>query len=108
GDFGYLASASHFETDGYREHSAARRDVGNLKFTWRPIEGDKLTVVANSMNLPEAQDPLGLTRAQFDTDPRAVDPVALDFNTRKTVSQTQLGATYEYTLDARQRVSAMV
>lgn len=108
GAFGYAANLSHFETDGYREHSAARRDLGNLKLTWRPFEGDKLTVVANSVSLPEAQDPLGLTRAQYDTDPRSVDPVALSFNTRKRVDQTQLGATYEHAMAGNQRLQAMV
>ncbi|MFO1339489.1 MAG: TonB-dependent receptor [Burkholderiaceae bacterium] len=111
GEFGYTANLSHFETDGYREHSAARRDQGNLKLTWRPAEGalqgDKLTVVANSMSLPEAQDPLGLTRAEYDADPRGVDPVALDFDTRKSVNQTQLGATYEHRLAADQRLQLM-
>jgi iron complex outermembrane receptor protein len=108
GQWGYLASASHFETDGYRAHSAAERDLGNLKLTWRPTGGSKLTVVANSMNLPEAQDPLGLTRAQFEADPRGVDPVALSFDTRKSVSQTQLGAAYEHAFGGGHRVQAML
>jgi iron complex outermembrane receptor protein len=112
GDFGYTANLSHFETDGYREHSATRRDLGNLKFTWRPsdgaLAGDVLTVVANSVSLPEAQDPLGLTREQFDTDPRGVDPVALSFNTRKRVDQSQLGVTYEHRLGDRQRLQALL
>lgn len=112
GDFGYAADLSHFETDGYREHSAARRDLGNLKLSWRPsdgpLAGDKLTVVANSVALPEAQDPLGLTRDQFDNDPRSVDPVALSFNTRKRVDQSQLGAAYEHVIGGQQRVQAML
>lgn len=108
GSWGYLASASHFETDGYRAHSAAERDLGNLKFTWRPSECSKLTLVANSMNLPEAQDPLGLTRAQFEADPRGVDPVALSFDTRKSVSQSQAGAAYEHALGGGHRLQAML
>ncbi|WP_423222058.1 TonB-dependent receptor family protein [Ideonella lacteola] len=106
GAWGYTASASHFETDGYRDHSSAERDLGNLKLTWRPGEGRKLTIVANSMSLPEAQDPLGLTREQFDADARGVDAVALSFNTRKSVSQTQLGASYEHSLAPDQRLQA--
>ena len=78
GAFGYVASVSHFQTDGYRDHSAAERNLGNVKLTWKPDDASKLTLVANSVALPKAQDPLGLTRAQFDADPRGVDPVGDD------------------------------
>ena len=107
GSFGYLVSASEFSTDGYREHSAAERRLGNAKFTWRPDDASKLTLVANSVALPEAQDPLGLSRAQFEADPRSVDPSAIAFDTRKTVDQTQLGLVYERRLDEAQSVRAL-
>ncbi len=58
-------SASDFSTDGYRDHSATERRLGNAKLTWKPDDASKLTLVANSVALPKAQDPLGLT-------PRAV------------------------------------
>ncbi|HEV8312258.1 MAG TPA: TonB-dependent receptor [Burkholderiaceae bacterium] len=100
GALGYVISASRFRTDGYRDHSAAQRDIGNAKLSWNTGESGKLTLVANSVALPRAEDPLGLTRAQYEADPRGVDAVALGFNTRKTVEQTQLGAIYERRLDA--------
>jgi iron complex outermembrane receptor protein len=108
GSLGYVASLSHFQTDGYREHSAAERDLGNVKLTWRPDDASKLTLVANSVSLPKAQDPLGLTRAQFEADPRSVDPAATTFDTRKTVDQTQLGAVYERRLDSVNSLRALV
>ena len=37
GAFGYTASASAFETDGYRRHSAARRQLANIKLNWAPV-----------------------------------------------------------------------
>ncbi|HJV61055.1 MAG TPA: TonB-dependent receptor [Albitalea sp.] len=105
---GYVLSASRFETDGYREHSAARRDVGNLKLKLRIDEASSVTVIGNSIVLPEAQDPMGLTRAQADADPRSVDPAALRFNTRKSVDQSQGGLVWERRLDAAHTLSAMV
>ena len=36
GDVGYVVSGSVFNTDGYRDHSAAERHIGNAKLTWRP------------------------------------------------------------------------
>ena len=95
GAFGYVASVSRFRTDGYRDHSETTRTLGNMKLTLRPDDASKLTLVVNSVSLPEAQDPLGLSRAQYEANPRGVDPSALTFNTRKSVDQTQGGLTYE-------------
>jgi len=108
GAFGYVVSGSDFSTDGYRQHSAAERRIGNMKLTWRPDDDSKLTLVANSLSLPNADDPLGLTRAQFEADPRGVDPAALAFDTRKTVDQSQLGIVYERRLDAANSLRALV
>jgi iron complex outermembrane receptor protein len=91
----YVLAANHFQTDGYRDHSEASRDQfnGKLKFL---LGGDtRMTLIANTLNQPEAQDPLGLTRAQYNANPRQVDPVAIFFDTRKTVRQQQGGATLE-------------
>jgi iron complex outermembrane receptor protein len=107
GGIGYVAEASRFRTDGYREHSATRRDIGNVKLTGRPDASTKVTVVANSVALPRAEDPLGLTRAQWDANPRGVDPAALDFDTRKTVEQSQLGVTVERSLNAANAIRLM-
>ena len=48
-----------FETDGYREHSAARRDSANAQAGLRLAATRKLTLVLNHVDLPDAQDPLG-------------------------------------------------
>jgi iron complex outermembrane receptor protein len=108
GSLGYLLDLSGFKTRGAREHSAAERRLANAKLSWKPGAADKLTVVLNSVALPKAQDPLGLSRAQFDSDPQGVDPSALAFNTRKTVDQTQLGVVYERTLDPANALRLLV
>ncbi|MFZ4289566.1 TonB-dependent receptor family protein [Variovorax sp. HJSM1_2] len=97
---GYVVSASQFNTDGYRDHSQAERSLANAKLTLRPTDDGKLTLVANRVRLPEAQDPLGLTRAQFTANPRGVDPVALTFDTRKSMDQTQAGLVYEHRVNS--------
>ncbi len=99
GVFGYVVGASRFTTDGYREHSQTDRRLGNVKLTLAPDPSSKLTLIANSVALPLAQDPLGLTRRKFETAPRSVEDVALKFDTRKTIEQTQAGVIYERKLD---------
>src|SRR6185295_10998520 len=59
----------------------------------QPQDSTTVTVVANSLHQPDTQDPLGLTRAEKDANPRQATPNALLFNTKKTVLQNQLGAT---------------
>jgi len=108
GAFGYLVSGSDFSTDGYRDHSAAERRIGNMKLTWRPDDSSKLTLVVNSVALPKAQDALGLSRAQFDANPRGVDPSALKFDTRKAIDQTQFGVVYERRIDDVNSIRAIL
>ena len=108
GSFGYVASTSRFTTDGYRDHSATERTLGNLKLTLAPDSDSQFTLLANSLSLPKAEDPLGLTRAQFEANPRSVDPVANNFNTRKTVDQLQGGLIYERRIDANHSLRALV
>ncbi|WP_375142150.1 TonB-dependent receptor family protein [Ideonella azotifigens] len=107
GTLGYVLGASRFTTDGYREHSATERLLGNAKLSWKPDQDRKLTLVLNSVALPRAQDPLGLTRAQYEADPRGVDPVALSFDTRKRMNQTQGGVTYEQRIDPANTLQLM-
>ena len=95
----YLLSASRFMTDGWRDHSAADRNVANAKLSTAIGDDAQLTLVANTMQ-SDAQDPQGLTWAQYQANPRQPSVVAQEFNTRKSLEQTQVGATYERRLNA--------
>ena len=108
GGLDYVVSASDFRSDGYRDHSAVERRIGNVKLTVAPDDVSKLTLLANSVSLPKAQDPLGLTRAQFAANPRGVDPAAIAYDTRKTVEQTQFGLVYERRIDAVNSLRALI
>ena len=107
GRLGYTVSASRFAIDGWRDHSSAERTLGNVRLDWMAREGSEWTLVANALDL-RADDPLGLTRAQFDRAPRSVDATALQFNTRKTVRQAQLGLVHEHDFGGGQRLRFMV
>jgi iron complex outermembrane receptor protein len=104
----YHLSATHFETDGWREHSAARRTTLNGKVRLQLSDATRLTLVGNSVDMPDVQDPLGLTRAEFAANPRQATPAALAFDTRKTVRQQQLGAVLEHRFSADDGVQVTV
>src|SRR5450631_3872310 len=84
GAVNYVVDAAHFQTDGYRFHSDAERDNFNSKLRFAMSDASTLTVVANVVETPSVQDPLGLNRAQLAADPRQAGTGAVQFNTRKS------------------------
>ncbi|MYM26663.1 TonB-dependent receptor [Duganella sp. FT135W] len=115
---GYVLDASHFDTDGYRAHSAATRDQAYAKLTLAPINGAKLNIIASALRQDDTQDPLGVTWSTYQRDPRAGEidntdtqipkrTLADRYNTRKSINHQQIGATWEQRYgDDRLRVSA--
>lgn len=98
----------HFETDGYREHSAARRDGFNGKVRLDATRDTKVTLVGNWVSMPDVQDPLGLTREEYEANPRQITGTncgfplpacPIEFNTRKSVEQTQAGIILDHRVD---------
>jgi iron complex outermembrane receptor protein len=96
----YVVDASHFQTDGYRAHSSAERNLFNAKLSSALSDSSKLTLVANAVQTPFIQDPLGLTRAQLAADPTQAGVNAITYNTRKSLAQEQLGVVYDNKLSA--------
>lgn len=100
GNFEYLVNYSKFETDGYRDNSAADKEQLTAKMKFKLTDTTKVTVMANWMDM-NAQDPLGLGRtasatlpSAFET-PRAVPGAALRANTRVSRTNTQAGINLE-------------
>ena len=100
GSWNWNLGATHFETQGFRDHSAARREGLNGKLKWKGLADTRVTLVANAVEMPDVEDPLGLTRPEFQANRRQASPAALLFNTRKSVDQQQLGVIVEHQLNA--------
>jgi iron complex outermembrane recepter protein len=98
GGFSLRAQASHFEIDGFRPHSSAERRLGNVRLGWERGR-DSVVVVLNAIDQP-AQDPLGLTREQFEDDPDQTAAPALLFDTRKQARQAQAGVSWVHRFGA--------
>jgi len=106
GDFNFLANVSRFESDGYRDHSAVLRDQLHAKARIALDGGTRLTLVATSLRQPDTQDPLGLSAVQVAQNPRQATPQATTFNTRKSVTHEQIGATLEHALSGFTQLQA--
>lgn len=100
GALNYVVDVSDFSTDGWRVNSAAKRQQLNAKLRWRASEQTRVTLVANAFDQPESGDALGLTRAQFEKDPRQAVTNSTLYRAGKDVSQNQLGLVVEHKPDA--------
>lgn len=106
GPLNAIVDVSRFATDGYRDHSATRRDTGNAKLSYNLGSAGRLTLVVNVLDQPETEDPLGLTAAQVAQNRRQATGVAYQFNTRKSITQSQAGMTYDVKLSGGHSLQA--
>jgi len=97
----YNVAANHFTTDGWRDHSAARRESLNARLGFELAPGHRLELLLNAFDAPHAQDPLGLSREQVRDNPRQATAVATQYNTRKSVRQNQAGVVYSAERDTQ-------
>ncbi|WP_313683517.1 TonB-dependent receptor PqqU [Pantoea sp.] len=107
GDVNYTLSASRFTTHGYRDHSSAEKNLGNAKLGVRIDDVSTLTLLFNSVHV-DAQDPGGLTEAQWEQNPRQVASNVTLYNARKTVDQTQGGLHYQRQMSENDDLSVMM
>ena len=103
-----LLDASHFRTDGYREHSRAERSQFNAKWEHRFGPGSRVSLIVNSLDQPTSLDPLGLTRAQWEANPEQAVALAKSQDARKSVAQDQLGVVVEHALGDATQLTARV
>ena len=107
GGIEYVLNLSNFESDGYRDHSASKKEQATAKFKFNLNEATRISILANWFD-QEAQDPLGLKRTSasiiandpsaFST-PKAVPAAALRANTRVSRSNRQIGINVEHELN---------
>jgi iron complex outermembrane receptor protein len=103
-DDGFRIDGERLDTDGYRTHSRARRDIAQARLVSRTRIGTRLALTVNTLDL-HADDPQGLTLEQALASPRAASAGALAFDTRKRVRQAQAGLRVEQPIGARQTVT---
>ena len=106
GEPSYVVSSSYFDTDGYRDHSAARKVLSNAKLTWDLDDGSKVNWIVNHVDM-NADDPQGLTREQWKTNPKQVNDAKNIYDVRKEINQTQTGLTWTKPLNDQHELYAM-
>lgn len=106
GDVDYTVSTTRFTTHGFRDRSSAQKNLANAKLGVRLDDASKLSLIFNSVDI-HANDPSGLTESEWKANPQQ-SPRAEQFNTRKTIKQTQAGLRYERQLSEHDDLSVMM
>lgn len=102
----YVISSSYFDTDGYREHSGAEKVLNNAKLSWNLDDGSKINWVTNYVKI-HADDPQGLTREQWNANPKQVNDADNTYKIRKDIEQTQTGVTWSKPINDKNELYAM-
>ncbi len=90
-----IIDAMRYATNGWRDFSQAQRTQFNAKWEHVIDAASTISVVANSFDQPLSKDPAGLTRADWEANPRQVAAIVKAQDASKVVNQQQLGAVYE-------------
>ncbi|MGE5985483.1 TonB-dependent receptor PqqU [Klebsiella michiganensis] len=106
GDVDYVVSTNRFTTHGSRDLSGARKNLANAKLGVRINDVSKLTLLFNSVDI-KANDAGGLSYDEWQNNPRQ-SPRGDEYNTRKTIKQTQAGLRYERQLSEQDDLSVMM
>lgn len=90
GDSSLSTALKQFNTDGYRPHSAAKKQQAQLLYRTALAETVKLTARLDYARDPQLQDPLGLSLADWRQSPQQTNAAATLFDTEKHSRQRQL------------------
>lgn len=88
---GFRAEATRLSTGGFRPQSAAERRQFNAVAATELADRWRLDASLAALDVPRAEDPLGLTPAEFARDPWSTNPAARAFDTRESARQRELG-----------------
>lgn len=100
----YLINYSNYSSDGYRDHSRNTKEQGTAKFRFNLNEDTKLTTLINWFD-QDADDPLGLSRAEVRVDRKQATASAYRADTRVARSQTQVGFNLEHKINENNTIN---
>ena len=102
GDTSLSAGIKHFKTEGYRAHSAAKKQQAQLVYRTAVAQSVRLMARLDYARDPQLQDPLGLSLESWRAQPNQTDSAAIRFDTEKSSRQRQLSLSLSDYLEADQ------
>ena len=90
GSVAYMGNIGHTENAGYRDYSHQKLTNAFVRGT-TSIGSTQLALIGMGMDMPVAENPGALTKAQADANPEQADAPSVAKKARKAVHQVQLG-----------------
>ena len=87
---GYSGNLGRTTSDGYRKFAKQQLTNAFVRAS-ADVKGTSLSLIGMGMDMPLAQNPGALSRAQWDADPTQADTLSVQKHARKEVHQVQLG-----------------
>ncbi|MFP2996537.1 TonB-dependent receptor [Spongiivirga sp. MCCC 1A20706] len=87
--------------DGYRDNSGFKQWNFNGNFAHKFNDNLKLNVLVNYSDSPLAEDAGGLTREQFENNPRQARQANIDFNSGEAISQYKIGTSLLWNINKK-------
>jgi iron complex outermembrane recepter protein len=103
----YDGDVTYTSNDGYRAYSRQRATTVFTRLTGN-VGGTALALDIMGFDEPLAEDPGALTLKEFDANPRLADPLSVEKEARKVVSQLKLGLSATHAVLDSGEVTAMV
>lgn len=108
GRFDYVASLSHFRTDGHRQWNESQTTVVNTRARWALNAGTELSAILNIANTPVAKNPGSLPIALATTNPDTAWPGNVLDQTGESAHQVQGGLTLRRRFDTERELRVSV
>ena len=107
GKLNYIVNTSQLNTNGYRYHSAYRKDNFNSKLTYEVSADTKVTLLANYIDQPYTDDPISLSPSAFRDNPKQIGTNAIAQNSRLYRYNTYGGLVLDHNLSEKDSIKIM-
>jgi iron complex outermembrane recepter protein len=106
GKFQYLFSMAKMQSTGYRDFSSMSNLLGNAKLKYSFNDNTHLSLLISHTNVPNAQDPGGITLQQVAENRQQARLQNVQFNAGTTVSQSRIGLVFDKKIGAKHQINA--
>ena len=106
GKLTYLLSASRLLSTGYRDHSSIERNYVNGKVIYNFTDKNKLTLLANYIDSPRAEDPGALIQSEVDKNRQQVRSQNITFDASETFKQKRIALIYDHVFSQKHQINA--
>lgn len=104
GKFSSLIYGTHTRTDGYRDNSEMESTLLNGRFRYDWDASTSLTLLANYVNSPTANDPGGVDSTSYTDNPQAARQRNVDFGGGESVRQGRIALNFQKKIQDNQEL----